>query len=112
VAGLGWGSLTSTTRRVVRSTKVPMALALWVPLMRSPSQWPGNRTLPPKACDHTKVFLKDWERLTRSGRHDLKRLKEAMRLLIANDGPLAPEPKSSSSPVRIARRTITGEVLR
>jgi mRNA interferase YafQ len=45
----------------------------------------------PKASDYTKTFLKDWERLSRSGRHDLKRLKEAMLLLIGNDAPLGPE---------------------
>ena len=36
----------------------------------------------PRASDYTKTFLKDWERLSRSGRYDLKRLKEAMLLLI------------------------------
>ncbi|MCD6732872.1 MAG: type II toxin-antitoxin system YafQ family toxin [Burkholderiaceae bacterium] len=45
----------------------------------------------PRACDYTKTFLKDWERLSRSGRYDLKRLKEAMLLLIGNDAPLGPE---------------------
>ena len=30
-------------------------------------------------------------RLSRSGRYDLKRLEEAMLLLIANDAPLGPE---------------------
>lgn len=45
----------------------------------------------PRASDYTKTFLKDWERLSRSGRHDLKRLKEAMLLLIGNDAPLGPE---------------------
>jgi mRNA interferase YafQ len=34
------------------------------------------------------MFLKDWERLSRSGRYDLNRLKQAMLLLIANEGPL------------------------
>jgi len=51
----------------------------------------GKRAPPPLASDHTKAFVKDWERLWRSGRHDMRRLKEAMLLLIANDGPLAPE---------------------
>jgi addiction module RelB/DinJ family antitoxin len=32
----------------------------------------------PKACDYTKIFFKDWKRLSHSGRYDLKRLKEAM----------------------------------
>ena len=45
----------------------------------------------PRASDYTKTFLKDWERLSRSGRYDLKRLKEAMLLLIGNDAPLGPE---------------------
>ncbi len=44
-----------------------------------------------RACDYTKAFHKDWERLSRSGRYDLNRLKEAMLLLIANDAPLGPE---------------------
>lgn len=57
------------------------------------SKKPANpkRAAPPRACDFTKRFLKDWERLSRSGRHDLRRLKEAMLLLIANDAPLGPE---------------------
>ena len=45
----------------------------------------------PRASDYTKTFLKDWERLSHSGRYDLKRLKEAMLLLIGNDAPLGPE---------------------
>ena len=45
----------------------------------------------PRASDFTKAFTKDWERLSRSSRYDLRRLKEAMLLLIANDAPLGPE---------------------
>lgn len=45
----------------------------------------------PRAADYTKAFLKDWQRLSHSGRFDLLRLKEAMMLLIANDSPLGPE---------------------
>jgi mRNA interferase YafQ len=45
----------------------------------------------PRASDFTKAFRKDWERLSRSGRFDMRRLKETMLLLIANDGPLGPE---------------------
>lgn len=45
----------------------------------------------PRACDYTKAFRKDWERLSRSGRYDLRRLKEAMLLLIAADAPLGSE---------------------
>jgi mRNA interferase YafQ len=51
----------------------------------------SKRAAPPRTCDYTKAFLKDWERLSRSGRYDLKRLKKAMLLLIANDAPLGPE---------------------
>jgi mRNA interferase YafQ len=45
----------------------------------------------PRASDHTRSFVRDWERLVHSGRYDMRRLKEAMLLLIANDGPLGPE---------------------
>lgn len=42
----------------------------------------------PRASDYTKEFLKDWQRLSHSGRYDLNRLKDAMTLLIGNDGAL------------------------
>jgi len=46
----------------------------------------------PRALDYAKAFRRDWERLQHSGRHDMKRLKEAMLLLlIAADAPLGPE---------------------
>lgn len=45
----------------------------------------------PRVSDYTKAFAKDWERLSHSGRYDMKRLKEAMLLLIANDLPLSAE---------------------
>jgi len=51
----------------------------------------SKRTPLPRAADYTKSFLKDWERLSRSGRYDMNPLKEAMLLLIANGGPLGPE---------------------
>jgi mRNA interferase YafQ len=51
----------------------------------------SKRTVLPRAADYAKVFQKDWERLTHSGRYNMKRLKEAMLLLIANDAPLGPE---------------------
>ena len=51
----------------------------------------SKRAAAPRAADYTKAFLKDWERLSRSGRYDMHRLKEAILLLIANDGPLGPE---------------------
>ncbi len=53
---------------------------------------PGSkRAALPRASNFTKGFAKDWERLTHSGRFNMKQLKEAMLPLIANDGPLGPE---------------------
>ncbi len=51
----------------------------------------SKRAALPRAADYAKAFLKDWQRLSHSGRFDLVRLKEAMLLLIANDQPLGPE---------------------
>ena len=51
----------------------------------------SKRASLPRAADYTKNFLKDWQRLSHSGRYDMHRLKEAMLLLIANDAPLPPE---------------------
>ena len=45
----------------------------------------------PRAGDYAKSFARDWERLTRSGRYDMARLKQVMLLLVANDEPLGPE---------------------
>lgn len=45
----------------------------------------------PRASDYTRGFLKDWQRLSHSGRYNMNRLKEAMALLVANDGPLPAE---------------------
>lgn len=45
----------------------------------------------PRASDYTKEFLKDWKRLSHSGRYDMNRLKEAMALLTGNEGPFPPE---------------------
>lgn len=51
----------------------------------------AKRATFPRTCDYTKAFQKDLERLSRSGRYDMNRLKQAMLLLIANDGMLGPE---------------------
>ncbi|MCX7193149.1 MAG: type II toxin-antitoxin system YafQ family toxin [Proteobacteria bacterium] len=51
----------------------------------------SKRTVPPRASDYTKKFIKDWARLSESGRYDLKRLKEVMLMLIANETPPGPE---------------------
>ncbi|WP_227739227.1 type II toxin-antitoxin system YafQ family toxin [Yersinia artesiana] len=45
----------------------------------------------PRTADYTNGFLKDWEKLSRSGRYDMHRLKQVMLLLIANDTPLDAE---------------------
>ena len=47
-----------------------------------------KRAVLPRACDYTRQFRKDWERLWQTGRFNMAQLKEAMLLLIANDGPL------------------------
>ena len=57
----------------------------------TPTHADQKRALLPRSCDFTKEFHKDWIRLNKSGRFDMRRLKEAMLLLIANDQPLGPE---------------------
>ena len=51
----------------------------------------SKRATLPRAVDYAKIFLKDWERISRSGRYDMNRLKEAMLILVANDRPLGQE---------------------
>lgn len=51
----------------------------------------AKRTNLPRMADYTKAFVKDWERLTHSGRYNMKQLKQVMLLLIANDEPLPAE---------------------
>jgi mRNA interferase YafQ len=53
--------------------------------MKKPAS--SKRATLPRTSDYTKSFARDWARLSHSGRFDMKRLKEAMLLLIANDGP-------------------------
>ena len=50
-----------------------------------------KRALPPRTSDCSKAFFKDWERLTHSGRYDMKRLKSAMLLLIGREAALGAE---------------------
>ena len=59
--------------------------------MNSKKPATSKRAKLPRASDHTRQFVKDWERLSHSGRHDMKLLKAALLLLIANDAPLGPE---------------------
>ncbi|HWE06743.1 MAG TPA: type II toxin-antitoxin system YafQ family toxin [Rhizomicrobium sp.] len=63
-------------KSLMRSTKTPAS---------------GKRASLPRAATITKQFAKDWEKLSRTGRYDMRQLKEAMMLLIANDAPLGPE---------------------
>jgi mRNA interferase YafQ len=51
----------------------------------------GKRATPPRACDFTRQFHKDWQRLSRSGRFDLGSLKQVMLHLVAHDEPLGAE---------------------
>ena len=51
----------------------------------------GGRVSALRAADYTRAFHRDWQRLARSGRYDMARLKHVMLLLIANDEPLGPE---------------------
>lgn len=51
----------------------------------------SKRPALPRASDDNRDFLKDWQRLSHSGRYDMNRLKQAMMMLIANEGPLPPE---------------------
>ena len=53
----------------------------------------AKRASLPRSSDCTKQFIKDWGRLSNSGRYDMNRLKEVMLLLVANVGPLPPEYK-------------------
>jgi len=50
-----------------------------------------KRAVMPRVVDYTRRFFKDWERLSRSGRYDMKKAKHVMLLLIANDEPLPAE---------------------
>ncbi len=51
----------------------------------------SKRASLPRASDYTKEFLKDWQRLSQSGRYDMNRLKEVMLMLVANEAPLPAE---------------------
>nr|WP_308936685.1 type II toxin-antitoxin system mRNA interferase toxin, RelE/StbE family [Duganella radicis] len=48
----------------------------------------SKKLTPPREMGYKKPFLKDWLSLSRSGQHDMTRLKQVMLLLIAFDAPL------------------------
>lgn len=51
----------------------------------------SKRTTLPRDSQKADHFISDWEKLSRSGKHDMNVLKEVMILLIANDAPLPAE---------------------
>jgi mRNA interferase YafQ len=51
----------------------------------------SKRAVLPRSSDYTKDFLADWQRLSRSARYDMGRLKQVMMLLITNDELLGAE---------------------
>ena len=51
----------------------------------------ASKASAPRRSAHAKQFAKDWKRLARSGRYPMQELKDAMRLLIENRGPLPAE---------------------
>ncbi|MGH7024997.1 MAG: type II toxin-antitoxin system YafQ family toxin [Caulobacteraceae bacterium] len=57
--------------------------------MKSPAS--SKRARRPRLFGYAKDFQMDWDRLERAGRYDMRLLKEAMLLLIANDVALGPE---------------------
>ncbi|MGH8477899.1 MAG: type II toxin-antitoxin system YafQ family toxin [Methylococcales bacterium] len=50
----------------------------------------SKRAKLPREFTLSKKFIKDWGRLSRSGRYDMNRLKSVMMLLIENTAPLPP----------------------
>lgn len=66
-----------------RATRFESADALSHDLEQARKQQAGSTV---QGVRLAKAFLKDWERLSRSGRYDLKRLKEAMLLRTVSDG--------------------------
>src|SRR3546814_2126662 len=74
-------------RRGVRASPIPRNCSM--PSTKKPAS--SKRASFPREASYEKRFVKDWERLSRSGRYNMNQLKEAMMLLIANDAPLGPE---------------------
>jgi len=60
-----------------------------MPSTRKPAS--SKRAPLPRESSYEKKFVKDWDRLSRSGRYDMNQLREAMIILIANEEPLGPE---------------------
>ncbi|VVE86002.1 type II toxin-antitoxin system RelB/DinJ family antitoxin [Pandoraea sputorum] len=83
----------------VAKTLASMGLTLSDAMRVFPSRVVADQALPfaptvPNAIRRIRPprqFIRDWQRLSQAGRHDLNRRKEAMTRRIANEGPLAPE---------------------
>lgn len=60
-------------------------------LMTAKKTAANKRTDLPRTFEYTQAFVKDWTRLSHSGRYDMVRLKEVMLLPITNDVPLGAE---------------------
>lgn len=56
--------------------------------MNSTSKLNPKRVGLPRTSDFAKAFIKDWDRLTHSGRYNLQNLKDTMELIVANTGDL------------------------
>ena len=50
-----------------------------------------KRTPFPREVIYAKDFVDDWKNLEHSGKHDMNRIKEAISLLVKNDGSLPAE---------------------
>jgi len=59
--------------------------------MTSKKPFKSKRASIPRASGYTKKFIKDWERLDKSGRYDMNRLSDVMLLIVANKAPLPAE---------------------
>lgn len=51
----------------------------------------SKRVVLPRESSYAKDFLRDWEKLSRSGKHDMNIITEAILLLIAGNAPLPAE---------------------
>jgi mRNA interferase YafQ len=45
----------------------------------------------PLVSGYSKAFIRDWERLSQSGRYDMNKLKVALALIVSNEPPLPAE---------------------
>ena len=65
----------------------------------------------PVVVYYARSFLKDWERLSRSGRYDMNRLKAVMLVLIANEAQLERDHRLRGSWARYRECHVGGDFL-